>query len=166
MVWTNLWKVAGAFIHPNGKRPILHLMFHNNKWCFVTIEWVNFDLVESLCEVDCWEESGLNVANIYNKMIYVRKKELILGSCFFDFSAVVTHPNLAIAFISYSIFFTGSLSTFTSLSIVDIFCSFTVRGLWPMVMMCLYFSFPPVRYHPRPHADASVYKLNSCSKLG
>ena len=38
--------------------------------------------------------------------------------------------------------------------------------MYTMVMMCSCFPFPCVRYHTRPHADASLYRLNSLSKLG
>ena len=93
------------------------------------------------------------MANILNEMISVRKNQLILGSYFVDFSEIDTHPNFAILFITYFIFFAASSVAFSSLSMVGIFCSFGVRVLCPMVMMRLCFTFPCVRYHPRPHAD-------------
>lgn len=146
MVWGNLWKVASTFIHPDDKRQYCILCCLNNDWCFVSIKWVDIDLVELFCEVSCWEESGLKVANILNEMISV-------GSYFVDFSEVDTHPKFTIMLITYLIFFAASSSAFSSLSMVGIFCSFGVRVLCPMVMMRLCFTFPCVRYHPRPHAD-------------
>lgn len=79
----------------------------------MSIKWVDIDLVELFCEVSCWEESGLKVANILNEMISV-------GSYFVDFSEVDTHPKFTIMLITYLIFFAASSSAFSSLSMVGI----------------------------------------------